>query len=281
MKKFWFSAIILCFGACLAGYYLLGLPSPGSEKSASRLHDLNSSAFTIGVPMGGKATKLSEEQFSSAKRAYFNSPRTGCEAVARRSVDAFLFHSHTLDFIASRDPNLTVLPGVGDRVDIAIAFAPERKELCKDVNNFIARFKKDGTYQQMYDRWFRSSERPDIPEIERPTAPTRTIRVGVCSQVPPLCFRSRDEDTLSGFDIELLRRLSSELNARIELHDLDFVTLFEALDEGRIDMGLAGLNKDDNRPDQVLYSDNYIDSYIVAIVHTSLVRESQQEKAGK
>ena len=64
---------------------------------------------------------------------------------------------------------------------------------------------------------------------------------------------------------------ATRLNARIELHDMDFVTLFEALDEGRIDMGLAGLNKDTNRPDQVLYSDNYIDSYIVAIVHTSLV----------
>ena len=31
------------------------------------------------------------------------------------------------------------------------------------------------------------------------------------------------------------------------------------------------VNKDTNRPDQVLYSDNYMDSYIVAIVHTSLV----------
>lgn len=229
--------------------------------------------------MGGKATKLSEEQFPKARLAFFSSPRTGCEAVVQRSVDAFLFSSHTLDFIASRDPNLTVLPGVGERVDIAVAFAPEHKELCKEVNQFIARFKKDGTCKQMYDRWFKSSEKPDIPEIERPADPTRTIRVGVCSQVPPLCFRTRDDDSLSGFDIELLRRLSSGLNARIELHDLDFITLFEALDEGRSDMGLAGLNKDDKRPEQVLYSDNYIDSYIVAIVRSELLRS--QEKAGK
>lgn len=279
MKKIWISAILLSLGACLAGYYLLATPGQGTEKSATRLHDLNDSGFTIGVPMGGKATKLSEEQFPKARKAYFNSPRTGCEAVVQRSVDAFLFNSHTLDFIASRDENLTVLPGVGERVDIAIAFAPEHKKLCDEVNKFIAQFRKDGTYQQMYDRWFKSTERPDIPEINRPDAPTRTIRVGVCSQVPPLCFRSRDEDSLSGFDIELLRRLSSKLNARIELHDVDFVTLFEALDEGRIDMGLAGLNKDTNRPDQVLYSDNYIDSYIVAIVHASLV--ATPEKGGK
>ena len=42
---------------------------------------------------------------------------------------------------------------------------------------------------------------------------------------------------------------ANKLNARIELHDMDFVTMFEVLDEGRIDMGLAGLNKDTNRPD--------------------------------
>ena len=70
----------------------------------------------------------------------------------------------------------------------------------------------------------------------------------------------------------MLRRIASALNARIELHDMDYTTLFEALDEGRIDMGLAGLNKDEKRPDQVIYSKNYIDSYIVAIVHTELVK---------
>jgi hypothetical protein len=47
----------------------------------------------------------------------------------------------------------------------------------------------------------------------------------------------------------------------------------------RIDMGIAGLNKDDKRPDQVIYSNNYIDSYIVAIVHSELVKN--RKKAAK
>ena len=272
MKKFWILAILLCAGIYLCGHSSLTGDNQGTEGMLERIDDLNNSRYSVGVPLGGKAMTIGEHQFGNARICYFNNPRSAYDAILQRKVDAFLFNSHSLDFIDVRNPDLTVLPGVTERVDIAIAFSPEQGDLRYEVNKFLSRFKSDGTYKEMYDRWFKSHKLPEIPHIERPTSPTRTIRVGVCSQVPPLCFRTREEDELRGFDIELIRRLSNYLNARIELHDMDFTTLFEALDEGRIDMSLAGLNKDDRRPDQVIYSNNYIDSYIVAIVHSELVK---------
>ena len=94
-----------------------------------------------------------------------------------------------------------------------------------------------------------------------------------------MSFIDRETQEPSGFDMELVQRLALHLNARIVVLDMDFHTLFEALDEGRIDMGIAGLNKDDKRPDQVIYSRNYIDSYIVAIVHRELLKN--RKKAAK
>ena len=276
MKKFWIIAILLCVGIYFCGHSSLDDSKKKPEGTLQRIDDLNSSKYSIGVPLGGKAMQIGENQFSNARICYFNNPKTAYDAILQRKTDAFLFSSHALDFIDVRNPDLTVLPGVTERVDIAVAFSPEQGDLRYEVNKFITKFKNDGTYEDMYNRWFKSRKLPKIPHIDRPANPKRTIRVGVCSQVPPMCFRTRDEDELSGFDIELLRRLASNLNARIELHDLDFHTLFEALDEGRIDMGLAGLNKDEKRPDQVIYSKNYIDSYIVAIVHSELVKAPEK-----
>lgn len=279
MKKLWIIAALLCVAIYFCGHSSLEEGKRKPEGTLERITDLNSPKYSVGVPLGGKAMNIGEEQFPHARVCYFSSPDAAYSAILQRKADAFLFSSHTLDFIDARTPDLTVLPGVTDRVDIAIAFPPEQGDLRYEVNKYIARFKADGTYQDMYERWFKSRRLLPIPHIERPKSPTRTIRVGVCSQVPPLCFRTGEDDELSGFDIELLRRIASHLNARIELHDMDFHTLFEALDEGRLDMGLAGLNKDEKRPDQVIYSKSYIDSYIVAIVHSELVKP--QNKARK
>lgn len=276
MKKFWIIAVLLCAAIYFCGYTSLEGGKQNMTGTLERIDDLNSDRYCVGLPLGGKAMTTGEEQFTNARICYFNSPHTAYEAILQRKADAFLFSSHSLDFIQTHSPDLTVLPGVMDRVDIAIAFAPEQGDLRYEVNKFITRFKSDGTYEDMYTRWFKTRPLRRIPHIDRPKSPTRTIRVGVCSEVPPMCFRTQNEDELSGFDIELLRRIANHLNARIELHDMDFHTLFEALDEGRIDMGLSGLNKDTRRPDQVIYSKNYIDSYIVAIVHSELVKAPEK-----
>lgn len=276
MKKYWIIALLICAAIYLCGHSSLEESKQQSGGTLERLDDLNSQKYCLGVPLGGNAMRIGEEQFSKARICYFNSPKTAYDAIIQRKADGFLFSSHVLDFIDVRHRDLTVLPGVSERVDIAIAFPPEQGDLRNAVNRYISLFKTDGTYEDMYERWFKSEKLPEMPYIEKPASPTRTLRVGTCSQVPPMCFMDRDTEELSGFDIELMQRLALHLNARIVLIDMDFHTLFEALDEGRIDIGIAGLNKDEKRPDQVIYSKNYIDSYIVAIVHSELVKSPKK-----
>lgn len=277
MKKLLILAALLCTALYFCGHSsVLDREKAEEGPRLVRLDDLNSPEFRIGVLLGGKSMSEGEEQFTRARLCYFNNPRTAYDAILQRKADAFLFSSHSLDFIDSRHEDLTVLPGCLDRVDIAIAFTPEQGDLRAEVNRFINLFKSDGTYEGMYNRWFKSRKLPRLPYIEKPAHPKRTIRVGTCSQVAPLCFRV-GEGELSGFDIELLQRLALHLNAHVILYDMDFPELFAALDDSRIDMALAGLNKDTTRPDKVIYSKNYIDSYIVAIVHSDLVEGAEKK----
>ena len=276
MKKLLILAALLCTALYFCGHSSVHDRVEAEGPRLNKLDDLNSPEFRVGVPLGGKSMSVGEDQFSRARLCYFNNPRTAYDAILQRKADAFLFSSHSLDFIDSRHEDLTVLPGCLDRVDIAIAFTPEQGNLRAEVNHFINLFKNDGTYEDMYNRWFKSRKLPRMPYIEKPARPKRTIRVGTCSQVAPLCFRVGEEE-LSGFDIELLQRLALHLNAHIILYDMDFPELFAALDDSRIDMALAGLNKDTTRPDKVIYSKSYIDSYIVAIVHNDLVKKAEEK----
>lgn len=276
MKKFWIIAALLCAVVYFCGHSSLLGDRKAPVGTLERIDDLNSMQYCVGVPLGGQAMTAGEEQFTSARICYFNSPTSACDTILQRKADAFLYNSHYLDYVNMNHPDLTVLPGVLGRVDIAIAFAPEQGDLRYEVNKYITRYKENGTYENMYARWFKTRNQASIPQIDRPHSPTRTIRVGVCSQQRPMCFRNYGEKEMSGFDIELLRRIARHLNAHLELHDMDVHSIYEALNEGRLEMAVAGLSESDSRSRKIIYGKNYIDSYVVAIAHTELVKPQKK-----
>ncbi len=285
MKKFFSLSTLLCC-ALLAGS-LTSCDSPYEKKQVefSKIGDVDSSLLRVGLPLGAKAMHVGEEELTKARFCYFNSHYAAYSALNQEKIDAYIFDSHTLDYVAARTPDLSVLPGSIGKVDIAVGVSPRQKDLLTPINAFIDTYKANGTYEEMYTRWIKlnrinateyaAPEIPDMPQIGQPQSPTRTLKVGTCSQMEPLCFRKTEdgETTLIGFDMELLQRLALHLNASIELVDLDYVTMMDKLATGEIDIVVAGLNKTAERENRIYFSKNYIDSHIVALVRTSQLKK--------
>lgn len=293
MNKFLSLSGILSCCILLAGA-LSSCDSPYEKAEAkfSNAMDLNAESFRLGLPLGAKSMHVGEEKFTNSRHCYFNSHHSAYEALLQGKIDGYLFDSHTLDYVASGSPDFAILPGAVGTVDIAIGLAPKNADLLEPINQFIAKYKKDGTYAQMYERWiagakkentigFEAPEIPAMPQIDAPAAPTRTLIVGTCSQLEPLCFHiPGTEETnanLSGFDIELLRRLALHLNVRYIIKDMDYITMERELAEGKLDIVIAGLNKTEERiKRQIIFSNNYIDSDIVVLVRSSQVAKEDK-----
>lgn len=278
---------LICIAGVLSCVLLAGvltscdMPYLKKEPKASKVEDLNSPDFRVGVALGARSMYMSEEKLPKTRHSYFNSHHTAYDALKRKKIDAYVFDSHTLDYVASTMPEFTVLPGSLGEVEIAIGVSPEQQELLEPINAFIDNYKESGVYTEMYERWIRmqgaSQTGPEhelaqaMPQIEAPAAPTRKLVVGVCSQLEPMCYHKPGgaANELIGFDMELLRRLALPLNAEYELRDLDYVTMMELLAKGELDMVVAGLNRTPEREASILFSKNYINSRIVALVRTA------------
>ena len=282
MKKTTFAAVLLGITALLCGVFIGHPDADNTTTPLRKLNDLNNSTFRLGLPLGAQSMYVGEEQFTDARPCYFNSHHSAYSALLQEKIDGYLFDSHTLDYVAASSPDYTVLPGSAGRVDIAVGVAEKNADLLGPINQFIDRYKQDGTYQQMYTRWvkpdtktssgFDAPQVPDMPQIAAPEAPTRTLVVGTCSQLEPLCFLHGEEKSHTGFDMELLRRLALHLNVRYVIQDMDYVSMIEKLAKGELDIVIAGLNKTDARVKRgILFSKNYIDSHIVAIVRSAQV----------
>ena len=282
MKKIIFAAILLGIAVFFCGYSTYRDDVNGRTAPLRKLNDLDSKIFRLGLPLGAKAMYVGEEEFTEARPCYFNSHHAAYAALLQGKIDGYLFDSHTLDYVASQSPDYAVLPGSLGRVDISIGVAQKNADLLAPINQFIDQYKQDGTYQAMYTRWMKPESRtetgftppavPEMPRIEPPADPTRTLVVGTCSQLEPLCFRPRGSDQFTGFDMELLRRLAQHLNVRYVIRDLDYITMMDELAKGELDIVVAGLNKTEERIQrQILFSKNYIDSHIVALVRSAQI----------
>ena len=249
------------------------------EPKASKIEDLNSPDFNVCMALGAASMSTCEEKLPKARHGYFISHHTAYEALRRKKIDAYVFDSHTLDYMAAISSDFAVLPGSLGSVEIAIGISPARRELLEPINAFIDHYQESGLYTEMYNRWIKrhGAEQADMelsqkmPQIEAPAAPKRKLVVGICSQLEPMCYRKVSEtgSELIGFDMELLRRLALHLNVRYELRDLDYATMMQMLAKGELDIVVAGLNRTAEREASILFSKNYINARIVALVRTT------------
>ena len=282
MKQLFSYASLLCCALAACVFTSCGDPYEKDMPQFSDIQDLNSPDYRVGLPLGATAMYKGETELAKARPSYFNSHHAAYSALLQEKIEAYVFDSHTLEYVAAHTPDFEILPGNIGTVDIAIGISPNNATLVSSINDFIDAYKTNGTYKEMYARWIQLNNQkndpysgagvPVMPKIEAPANPTRTLVVGTCSQLAPMCFPAVNEEgesTLIGFDVELLQRLARHLNARIELRDMDYVTLINKLASGELDLVVAGLNKTAEREERVLFSKNYIDSRIVAMVRST------------
>ncbi|MGM0882409.1 MAG: transporter substrate-binding domain-containing protein [Bacillota bacterium] len=65
------------------------------------------------------------------------------------------------------------------------------------------------------------------------------------------------QDTIVGFDIEIAKEIAKDMNAELEIQDMDFDGLLLALNTGKVDMVISGLTPTDERKKNVDFSEIY------------------------
>lgn len=83
--------------------------------------------------------------------------------------------------------------------------------------------------------------------------------VGTSADYPPYEFHllSEKEGDLVGIDIDIAKAIANELGVELEIKDLIFSRIFDALDAGKIDLAIAGLHPTEERKKIADFSDIY------------------------
>ena len=164
-----------------------------------------------------------------------------------------MFNKELLEKVDSVGAGLTPIP-------IGAWYRLDNTELQHDFNSFLAEIRRDGTYQQILDRWSNADD-PSAMTIPQQRGTGRTLRVATYPAMPPFNFINSGK--LSGLEPELLTEWANRRNWQLEYLIMDFAAQIPAVQTGKADMAMGAISITEERQKQVLFSDGYIDSHIV------------------
>ncbi|MBW7456819.1 transporter substrate-binding domain-containing protein [Paenibacillus sepulcri] len=92
-----------------------------------------------------------------------------------------------------------------------------------------------------------------------PTEEKTKIVLGTSADYAPYEFHKTidGKDTIVGFDISIANEIAKDMNAELEISDMDFDGLLLALDTGKVDMVISGMTPTEERKKNVDFSDLY------------------------
>ncbi len=112
------------------------------------------------------------------------------------------------------------------------------------------------------------------------------IVVGTSADYPPYEFHllNDQEGDLVGIDIDIAKVIADKLGVKLVIRDLIFSKIFDELEAGRIDLGIAGLTPTEERKKRVSFSEIYyqaIQSIVVNKKNTEKVKTLEDLRGKK
>ena len=93
---------------------------------------------------------------------------------------------------------------------------------------------------------------------------TKTLYMATEGTFPP--YEYYDGDKLVGIDVEVAGAIAEKLGMKLEVVDIAFDSIVSGVQAGKYDMGMAGMTVNEERLEQVNFSDSYSTGIQVVIV---------------
>ncbi len=139
-------------------------------------------------------------------------------------------------------------------------------ELLEKVNAYLKQIKEDGTFDAICDKYFGDG----TPTLITPAAedPSKDQLV-VATSTGFAPFEMVDAGKFSGIDLEIAAGLAKYLGKELVIMDMQFASVVTSVQQGKCDIGMAGLTITPAREEIVTFSDSYYSANQVLIVPES------------
>lgn len=143
-----------------------------------------------------------------------------------------------------------------DLTDEEYAFGvdKEQEDLLKEVNDFIAEIKEDGTLDEICNNYFGDG----TPQaVTSGTLDNSKDQLVVATNAAFEPFEYTQGDSYYGIDMEIASRLADKLGKELVIQNMDFDAVCLSVGQQKCDIAMAGLTIKEDRKEYVNFSNPY------------------------
>lgn len=127
-------------------------------------------------------------------------------------------------------------------------------ELLTQVNDFIAKIKEDGRFDEILNKYFGDGTPTPVTSAELDESKDQLV-VATNAAFEP--FEYMDGENYLGIDMEIAALLAEELGLELVISNMDFDSVCLSVGQQKCDIAMAGLTVNEARKEYVTFSDSY------------------------
>ena len=249
--------------------------SDANTKEITCVDDLNGAK--IGVQLGTVADRYAtdyEGDDEGTKVERFNKSAEAIQALKQKKIDCVIVDEQPAKKFVEDESSLKILDDAFAREDYAICIAKGNDELVTKVNGALDELEAEGTIAKITANYIGDDTKGSF-QYESPDGikyDNGTLVVATNAAFPPYEYYENGEVT--GIDIDLVRAIGDKLGMKIEIEEMEFDSIINAVNSKKADLGVSGISKTAEREKAINFSRAYTTANQVIIVSTSEAGDS-------
>lgn len=250
-------AVIFCMALpLLAG---CGKVPPNSVHS---LEDLKGKKIGVQLETTGDVF-ASEIEDADVKR--FNKGRDAVIALRKGQIDAVMLDDEPARVFAEEFGDVELLDTAYADEEYGIAVNKENDTLLKQINEALKELKADGTIEKIETAWLREGEKVSAYESKKESYGNGKLLMVTNAEFPP--YESlTDKDEIVGIDVDIMKAVCDKLDKELVVENRAFDSLLSAVERNKADVAVAAITVNEDRLQQVDFTDTYMKARQVIIV---------------
>lgn len=219
----------------------------------------------VGVMTGSYQATFADEIFPDGTVLEYNNPSDMLQALTENKADIIMVDASIYTCAKWEGLQISRLDEVAETSAYGIIFPKgEQKELRRQVNEFIAKIRENGTYDELHEKWFGNKEPTEFLDPAALKGTNGTLQVISNNELKPFGYIKDGRHV--GYDIDILVLFAEEYGYKLDITSVPFQSLLAGVSSGAYQMGISGLTITDERKQSFDFSDPYHYEDVVYII---------------
>lgn len=222
---------------------------------------------TIGVQLGTTGDIYAsdyEEEGSTIER--YNKAADAVQALKQGKLDCVIIDNQPALAFVEKNDDLMILDEEFAVEDYAICISKDKPELTEAINGALEELKADGTLDNIISNYIGDDTKGQFP-YESPADVDRSNgKLVMATNAAFEPYEYYDGDKIVGIDADMAQAVCDKLGYELQIEDMEFDSIINAVQSGKADMGVAGMTVTEDRLTSVDFTNPYTTAKQVIIV---------------